>query len=144
VVLGLALAGCTDDEAEISPTVPPTPPTRHVAAAVLPPRAAGYTVLGSFPVSGQLEATYALDTDPAALAVVRLTVDQAVGETTFDDDAWYGPSRCGLFDSSAAADAQQAGGVVPLVDGILTVVGTTVQSPEELSALATAVYEALP
>ncbi|MDR1450194.1 MAG: hypothetical protein LBI84_08365 [Propionibacteriaceae bacterium] len=137
------LAGCSG-ESEPAAAVPPTPPVHRLAGAVLPAQAAGYTALGDFPVSGQTEATYVLNSDPFALAVVTVTDDPEVGETTFDADGWFGASHCGLFDAGASEDSQQAGCVVPLVDGFLTVVGSNAQSPEQLSELANALYEALP
>jgi hypothetical protein len=137
------LTGCSDDEVGDPSTVPPTPPTQRLAGVILPSQVAGYTVLGTFPVSGQTEATYALDADSLALAVVTLTTDLSFGQTTLEDDGWYGASHCGLFDADAPEGSQQAMCVTPLVDGVLTVVGSTVQSPVELSALANAIYARL-
>jgi hypothetical protein len=115
-----------------------------LVGAVLPARAADYTVLGDFPVSGQAEATYVSSADALALAVVTLTSDQSFGQTTFEADAWYEASYCGLFNADAAEGERQAGCVAPLVDGFLTVVGSFVQTPAELSQLANAIYETLP
>jgi hypothetical protein len=140
---GAGLAGCSGG-GEAAPSGPPTPPTHRLAGAVLPAQVAGYTALGDFPVTGQTEATYAHDGDPLALAVVTLTTDLVFAETTFEADDWFGASHCGLFDADAEEGERQAGCVTPLADGVLTVVGSNVQSPDELGHLANAIYESLP
>jgi hypothetical protein len=141
-ILGLALAGCSRQAPGDPLTVAPLAPVGHVTGATLPRQAAGYTALGSLPAPGQLQATYALDTDTAQLAVVTLSTDSTYGETPLDEGRWFAQSRCGGLDE--IDDARQNACLAPLVDGVLTVVGTTVQTPEELAGLANAIVAALP
>ncbi|MDR1807312.1 MAG: hypothetical protein LBR33_05270 [Propionibacteriaceae bacterium] len=138
-----ALAGCASGQSGDPMTVAPVPPIGHVQGATLPRQVAGYSVLGGLPKAGQLEATYALDTDGTALAVVTLTEDRAHLQTPLVDDAWIGQSRCGVLDE-LDDDLAQAACITPLVDGVLTVVGTAVQTPEDLAVLANAVAAGLP
>jgi hypothetical protein len=108
----------------------------------LPGRVAGYSVLGSLPAPDQLSATYARDADTAALAVVTLDRLPDYAKTPLGQDEWFGQSRCGILDRKD--EDRQAACITPLIDGVLTVVGTTAQTAEELSVLANAVVEILP
>ncbi|MDR1265617.1 MAG: hypothetical protein LBK42_08690 [Propionibacteriaceae bacterium] len=146
LALGLALAlaglaGCQGQSGDPM-TIAPVPPQGHVQGAVLPARAGGYSALGQAPVADQLSATYVLDTDAAILAQVALdpTFDYAV--TPLGQDQWFGQSRCGVLDRNQ--DDLQMACITPLVDGVLTVVGVTAQTAEELSQLANAVVSTLP
>jgi hypothetical protein len=136
------LAGCGGDDSSDPMTIPPSAPSGHVAGATLPRQAGGYSVLGNLPASGQLTATYALDTDLAVVAVVTLWQDDAQGATPLTDDQWYGPARCGILDQ--IDEVQQAACIVPLVDGVMTVVGSATQTPEDLAGLAQAIRDTLP
>jgi hypothetical protein len=148
-VLGLALfgglfalGGCSSDDSTDLSTVPPVTPTHHMAGATLPRQAAGYSVLGALPVADQTTATYALDADSSALAVVTLWRDDAQARTYLDDSQWYGGARCGVLDE--LDEVTQAACIAPLADGVLTVVGSAIQTPAELAELAQAILAVLP
>jgi len=123
-------------------TIAPLSPIGHVAGATLPRQAAGYTALGSLPAPGQHQATYAFDKDDSRMAVATLWGDPTYQGTPLGGDRWYAQSRCGTLDK--IDERTQTACVTPLVDGVLTVVGTTAQTPEELAALANALVAALP
>ena len=142
VVVAGVMAGCTRTDPGDPMTSPPLVPVGHVVGATLPRQAAGYTALGSLPAPGQLQVTYALDSDTAQLAVVTLSTDPAFTATPLTDDHWFDHSRCGGLDQ--IDDKAQNACVTPLADGVMTVVGTTVQTPEQLAALANAVVAVLP
>ncbi|MDR0990312.1 MAG: hypothetical protein LBL92_02975 [Propionibacteriaceae bacterium] len=138
----LGLTACSDDEPTDPMTVAPLAPIGQVDDAILPRQIAGYSVLGSWPTMGQLEATYARDDDPAALAVVALSTDRAQLATPLGEDQWFGQSRCGVLDE--VDNVTQAACITPLTDGVMTVVGGSVQTPSDLSQLANAIVETLP
>jgi len=141
-LLGLLMAGCGRQDPGDPMTIAPLVPVGHVTGATLPRQAAGYTALGAPPAPGQRQATYALDRDGATLAVATLWDDPTYQGTPLSGDRWFAQSRCGALDK--INDQAQNACVTPMVDGTLTVVGTTAQTPEELAALANDLVQRLP
>lgn len=145
VVFIAAAAGCTS-QTEVSPTVPPTAPTHRISGSVLPFRVGGYTALGSAPAPGQMEASYARDTQPLDLAIVSFDSTGEYGQMPLSGQQWYGASRCGTLwkgDPKVTPQPMQSACVTVLTDGVMTTVSGGQQTPEDLSDLANSIYAVL-
>jgi hypothetical protein len=145
LVLGAVMAGCTHQQGP-DPTIPPVAPSRQVAGSTLPARAGGYTAMGSAPATAQTSATYARDADPSDLVVITLDANGHFGTAEFDDQQWYGASRCGTLwkgDPDATPRPTQMACVTVLTDGVMTSVSAGKQTAAELAELANAIYSVL-